>query len=187
MDQESIIFPKIKPTAFYAFPKICKDAKCSLDEITCIMKNIHLKDSSSVCTSEFSKYALSCIFGQMNIGQYYQPLPRSNSADALIRLNDNSIINIQYKNLQNPITSAIIKSERRKALINGWNCYLLIICPSGHYKDSKEDLIIEKNDSLCKTIVLSRLSVKRYLGNNTVHSIESFSLLSDLMDRSRSL
>ena len=187
LDDEGIVFPKTSPTAIFPFPKICKKNKWTELEVIETMKYFHEKVFSDQIKTEFSIDALPEICGHMLIGQYYQSLPRSGSADALIRLNDNTILEIQFKNYQNPINrSEIINNELEKSSIDGWNCYLIVICTSGHNESECNDLVFSpesKNNFVMKVVVLSRQSVIKYLGLGTVNAIGSISSVSDLVER----
>lgn len=169
LDKEGIVFPEILPKKCFLFPKICKDNEWSESEVNNTMTIFHQNTISLFkFKSEFSKFALPSICKNMLIGQYYQGLPRSGSADAIMRLNDNTVLEIQYKNYKEPIKrSEIIKHELDKSSINDFNCYLVVICISGHDESEDIDLVFspENSDSFIrKVVVLSRKSVLYYLG-----------------------
>lgn len=174
-------FPQAKMERAYAFPKIAKDHSWSFEEVRNFMAGSHTINTNIITKSEFSAKALPRIYDLMQIGQYYQPLPLSKSADALVRCSDKEIIVFQCKNLKKEFKLIHLAEEAEKCIADGWQVYMVVICPTGHDHLNGENVIhIYKGVTVA---LLSKASVSSFLGTDAVREIESTSLISDVMGR----
>ncbi len=174
-------FPEAKMHSTYLFPKIGKDNSWSEKQVRRFMEAAHSRNPSVIRKSEFSAKALPSIYRYMKVGQYYQPLPLSSSADALLRCSENQLIVFQYKNLKDGFKFKNLTQEAIKCIAKGWQVYLVIICPNGHdYRDGEDFVLVDKNITIG---LLSKDSISAFLGIDATKAIESISLVSDVMGR----
>lgn len=106
----------------------------------------------------------------MKHGQYYEPLSKSSSADVLIRLNDDSILHIQFKNTQDPISKNKVQEEIEKCNVPGWANYCVIVCTSGHSISDVDECLSFGNG---KCIILSKKSVEAFFGRHALDHLSS--------------
>ena len=183
-------YPSDKFKSSYPFPKISQQCeKYSQNALLKFMQNVHDGDFSAQRQVTFPQEAMSMLYESMKIGQYYQPLPKSGSADAKIRLRDNIMLDIQFKNQIKAFTLPQLIDEARKSVVesDGWTVYLLIVCSSGHDIEDKESLkvghdLIEMHSGV-HCIVLSEESVARFFGIHGIDGIKGGSLLFDTATR----
>jgi hypothetical protein len=133
------------------------------------MALIHTGDAG-VCKQSFPAANLSLLCQCMQIGQYYQPLPCSSSADALIRCTSTVMCQFQFKNVNHPLTLAEIAEEIPKChLPSDWVNYLIIVGINGHgLGDGSDHVLVEGGTTV---VVLSKASVERFTGCHVLSSI----------------
>jgi len=96
----------------------------------------------------------------MRFGHMYIPLPRSSSADAMMRLGDKIKLDWQFKNFIDPISLDSMKQEAELCSISGWTVYLVIFCSKGHCANDDGSDFVFKHKGV-QVIALSRESVYR--------------------------
>lgn len=114
----------------------------------------------------------------MKIGQYYQPLPMSMSADALIRCSDKTIVCFQFKNFQRPFPQSSLEEEVIKCGVDEWNVFLVIVCTEGHLINEGKDTFVVRGR--VTVVLLSADSVAQFLGATALNKLSSTSLYEDL-------
>jgi hypothetical protein len=117
----------------------------------------------------------------MLIGQYYLPLPRSSSADAMMRVGEKTMLDFQFKNFMNPISVPDMEAEANLCAIDGWTVFLVIFCTAGHAANGGCDFACTFKG--VTIIALSRESVSKFLGPRFVDGLQSAGLASDQAKR----
>jgi hypothetical protein len=180
LDTMGVLFPAIKMDSALPFPKIVPSAKYEQKEAEEFMLNVHA-GSCDVQRAVFPPKSLSELCEHMKIGQYYQPLPMSSSADAKIRCGESFMCDLQFKNFVTPISERAIEEEAAKCqLPPPWTTFLIVVCSAGHHLgDDDHHLTIGS----VTVLLLSKLSVEAFLGKNALTSIRSAKILADSMSR----
>lgn len=180
LQQNNVPFPEVSLHKSYAFPKIKNGNNQTEVEARRCMNEIHNR-SLTLSQTEFSSNCLPWLYDAMEIGQYYQPLPMSNSADALIRCSQRDLVCFQFKNLQTPFKKKDLDVEIDKCKVNGWNIYMVLVCTKGHLVDGGVDYFEDMNG--VNVILLSKNSVEKFLGVETVLKFSSDSMYEDSSSR----
>jgi hypothetical protein len=168
-------FPEVRLERSYVFPKIVKQNDRNEVQSRECMNQIH-QDLTPPRT-EFSLNCLPWLCDEMKIGQYYQPLPMSNSADALIRCSDNDLVCFQFKNFQNPFQQTMLLAESEKCKVQGWNVFLVIVCTKGHSIGHGSDCL--ETIGGVNVVLLSLNSVAQFFGPAALKQLTSSSLYAD--------
>lgn len=184
----------VKTIDIYNFPKLVKSAagdgttakefmelahECKSEENSPLYEN---RDQIQANRQVFSPTLLKELAQLMRIGDYYLPLPRSSSADAMVRIALNTKLDWQFKNFQSPITKRTMIEEAGLCKIEGWKVYLVIFCTAGHNANTDgSDFQFESNG--VTVIALSRESVSDFIGHKLWSQIKSTGLMSDQATR----
>lgn len=165
-------FPQEELKRSYSFPKIARNHNRTDEEARLCMRQIH--DGTQPNYTIFSVANLPCLCGEMKIGQYYQPLSLSKSADAMIRCSRNELVAFQFKNMQEPLSLNELEQEIAKSIVTDWKVYLVVVCLGS--REDQDDQIYRENHN-GKVILLSRHSIDTFLGLNTRVEFTSTTLL----------
>jgi hypothetical protein len=176
LDDFNVPFPEVRLERSYVFPKIVKQNDLTEAQSREYMNQIH-QDFSPLLDTEFSLDCLPWLCDELKIGQYYQPLPMSNSANALIRCSDNDLVCFQFKNFQTPFQKSSLKQESEKYKVQGWNVFMVIVCTKGHSVGNGSDCF-ETIDGV-NVVLLSENSVSQFLGPVALKQLSSTSLYAD--------
>jgi hypothetical protein len=181
LDMAGVPYPAVALTNAYPFPKIHSQGKTYQGHVDKFMDAVH-KQSAAVPQQIFPFKTMSALYNLMKVGQYYQPLPMSKSADAKIRCSIDCMCDFQFKNFQRPFTLADAKAEAIKSTVPGWRVFLVVVCAAGHnVQDSGNDVTVMLEN--VKVILLSKASVEAFLGRSTLSAIQSVGLLADSVQR----
>ena len=176
LDNFHVTFPEVRLERSYPFPKIIKQNDRTEAQSRECMNQIH-QALSPLLHTEFSLDCLPWLCDEMKIGQYYQPLPMSNSADALIRCSDHDLVCFQFKNIQTPFRKTSLLEEIEKCKVQGWNVFMVIVCTKGHSVGDGSDCF-ETIDGI-NVVLLSENSVAQFLGPAALKQFSSSSLYAD--------
>eukprot|EP01031_Cornospumella_fuschlensis_P040507 gene40507-49373_t len=181
LDSLNVPFPQVSFENCFPFPKISTQVSEAPEALEDFMHKVHAGEHDCERKS-FPPSSLPALSAMMREGQYYQLLPLSSSADAKIRLNENGLLDLQFKNFVKPFTKSQLKEEIPKSRIDGWVVYLVIICSAGHsLSKTGADWFNEEDGINC--IVLSKESVELYFGKHAIESISSKPLIEDVSTR----
>ena len=161
LDHASVPFPRNIECAF-PFPKIVSQSASpdSSFEVGAVelMEYVHSRATHlDVQQQQFPRTLLPALYALMRIGLYYQPLPRSQGADALIRCTEDVICNFQFKNSSKPLSDADVESEARNCgpvESSKWKSFLILVPSGGHSVNGGDDAIIH-HGNVC-VVLLSR-------------------------------
>lgn len=179
LDVHCFPFPKPPLTACYPFPKISRSGKkvWHNSDLRSFMTAAHdgsIVEGAVVC-SMFVPAALPSLFALMEIGQYYQTLPMSGSADSLIRCATDTVLCFQFKNYQDPFKEKELEDEVVKCAAAGWKVYLVVVCTAGNTVNDDYHRTIHD----VSVLVLSAASVEHFMGHKTVDKMSGRSALED--------
>lgn len=135
-------------------------------------------DERNATKQQFPPEALNCICKEMKIGQYYQPLPLSSSADAIIRIDEKTLCHFQFKNYIEPFDCtnlSFLHKEVRKCFVEDFKNYCIFICSSGN-STGTDAFFTHKSVDI---ILLSKSSVELFLGKHALIHLESKNLTDD--------
>jgi hypothetical protein len=183
LESAGVPFPAEPLKDSFPFPKISSKVGEKRGGVADFMKKVH-EGRPDVKNQVFPVSSLGELCSEARIGQYYQFLPLSKSADALIRCDERTVCHFQFKNLAAPISVNAAVTEAAKCELRGWKSFLVIICTAGYEGDKGEDCIKDARD--VQIILLSRRSVAAFLGANTLSTLaqdQVCTLLSDLQKR----
>jgi hypothetical protein len=181
----------IEVTDIFNFPKISDSARGNVTTAKRFMDVAHQKWTEDTVVDPdrtvqsprqtFNSSFLKDLSDMMLIGQYYLPLPRSSSADAMMRVGEKTMLDFQFKNFMNPISVPDMEAEANLCAIDGWTVFLVIFCTAGHEANGGCDFAcIFKGVTI---IALSRESVSKFLGPRFVDGLQSAGLASDQAKR----
>jgi hypothetical protein len=111
----------------------------------------------------------------MLIGQYYQPLPLSKSADALIRCQEQVVCQFQFKSVHDPLSESQLRDEAAKCQLgSGWQSFLVVVAPAGHsIADGATTRIpFEFEHGCVDVIALSQHAVVHFLGARVSEALQ---------------
>jgi U4/U6 small nuclear ribonucleoprotein SNU13 len=186
LDDIGVPFPAAVPREkSYCFPKMVTKSKCSSEDVANFVKAVHSGDDTCLLT-QFPLDAMPALCNLMEIGQYYQPLPRSKSADAKMRVGNRVMLDFQMKNFVTPLTRSQLNEEVSKSRMEGWRVYLLIVCSSGHQVTADGEDCVEQwtEGGLSVTcVVLSKNSFRLLFGCNASTGIQSRPLFEEAARR----
>ena len=175
-------YPKNQLVHTYPFPKIVSVANVPEGSMANFMTSVHSSSYEDVNRVIFPRSSLPDLCSLMELGQYYQPLPRSSSADAKIRCSDRAMCDFQFKNFAKPLKYSEVVAEVDKVKMDGWCVFLVIICSAGHEVDGGVNVHVRVKN--VDVLLLSKTSVELFFGKNALSTIaNSPSLLEDLMKR----
>jgi hypothetical protein len=172
-------FPERPLEKSYPFPKISKKNRWKKKYLIEFKDAAHNEKHDAVVTSEFASSVIPHLYELMQIGQYYQPLPKSGSADAIMKCSRKKIVNFQFKNCAKPLSAAAVDIEAKKCRAKGCDVYLVVVCTAG--SSSGTDSFTQVNG--VSVAVLSLASVTEFLGAGTVQQISSSSSFGDMSVR----
>ncbi len=136
-------FPEVRLERSYVFPQIARKSERNETEAIQCMKEIHDHNTASLSHTKYPPNCLPWLYNEMKIGQYYQPLPMSMSADALIRCSERTMVCFQFKNFQSPFPESSLEDEIMKCSVDGWNV-LVVVCTEGHSMKDGENHRVPK-------------------------------------------
>jgi len=168
----------IDSTRMFAAPKIASSG-WTKEEVVETMGAIHNNNVLDSLRATFPPDALPCIFECMFTGHLYVPLPKSSSADLFIKLAADCMLCFQFKNSSTNLTKEKIETEAKKCTAAGWNVMLVLVCSSGNGTASDKWSQIEG----VQVLHLSKTSVEKFLGSNTISKMTSTTALQDLSIR----
>lgn len=136
LDAEEVPFLAAETTDLFPFPKISRQARSSPDEVSNFMDAVHAEQTFEVSRQTFHPCWLTSINELMKIGQIYQPLLRSSSADTMMRAVSNRVLlGWQFKNSA-AVDISLMHKEAGTMTNHGkddWTpVYLIIIYTNGH-------------------------------------------------------
>jgi hypothetical protein len=178
-------FPSEKLVASFIFPKIAKSNRLEHEAIH-FMNYAHGESDNDMepVKAVFPTNMIANFYSLMKIGQYYQPLPLSGSADSLIRCSKTTVVCFQFKNFQDPFTFKMLGDEVMKCKCddNEWKIYLILVCMAGHNvtSDGCDHSLVHEGVNV---VLLSTASVQQFLGDRTCIAFSSSSMCAD--NRSR--
>jgi hypothetical protein len=179
LDVVGIVTPGQSLHQLFAFSKITSAEADDTASAIRFMETVH--SSSSDCQKQASPvFNLNIFCESMRIGQYYQPLAMSSTADAFIRCSERVMCQFQFKNFDIPINTNQILAEVPKCnLPADWASYLILVCSSGHcYNGDGSDMSFIHDG--VTVVLLSASSVELFLGKRGLSSIAcGETLLSD--------
>jgi hypothetical protein len=181
LDNCSIPFPTKKLENAYIFPKMMNNSLRTEEEAKKFMDAAHGETAPlQAGKTAFAPKLLPFLYSLLRIGQYYQPLPLSSSADAIIRASDRDVVNFQFKNFISHFSEALLEPEVEKSKADGWNTYLVIVCTAGHNIQVSGDGDVGRDGMLVMgavtVVLLSKESVDQFLGNNCLQRLSGSSL-----------
>jgi hypothetical protein len=177
----NVPFPEARLERSYVFPQISKKIERTEAEARQCMNEIHNQNTSSLSHTKYSPTCLPWLCEEMELGQYYQPLPKSSSADALIRCSNRDLVCFQFKNLQSPFPESSLDEEIVKCSVTGWNVFMVIVCTEGHSINEGEDYFATRAG--VNVVLLSKDSVAKFFGAAGLKEFSSTSLYQDLSRR----
>jgi hypothetical protein len=157
------------------------DSNVPFPEARQCINEIHNQNTSSLSHTKYSPTCLPWLCEEMELGQYYQPLPKSSSADALIRCSNRDLVCFQFKNLQSPFSESPLDEEIVKCIVTGWNVYMVVVCTEGHSINEGEDYFVTRAG--VNVVLLSKDSVAQFFGAAALKEFSSTSLYQDLSRR----
>lgn len=180
LTQSGVPFPAQYSSDAFVFPKIVKENSWTVASVKHTMDVIHSRGSlDTALRQEFGSSAMPELIRCMKVGHYYQPVAKSGSADALIKVSNTSVVSFQFKNLKDPITAKVIAKEAYKCRAAGIQMWLVVVCSSGNERNV--DYVYHLQG--VTVVVLSKQSVEFYIGSNCLRQFTSNSLIGDLSDR----
>jgi hypothetical protein len=174
----NVPFPEARLERSYAFPHISKKIERTEAEAGQCMNEIHNHNTSSLSQTRYSPTCLPWLCEEMELGQYYQPLPKSSSADALIRCSNRDLVCFQFKNLQIPFPESLLDEEIVKCSVTGWNVFMVVVCTEGHSIHEGEDYFVTRDG--VNVVLLSKDSVAQCFGAAALKELSFISLYQDL-------
>jgi len=170
LDDINVPFSTIPMTDSYPLPKIAGNAHGSAADASNFLTTVH-RHQSNVDRHVLSPSQLTDLFQSMHIGQYYQFLPKSRCADAVIRCDDRTVVQFQFKNWVTPITPDELRAEVSKCEIsNGWVSYLVVMCSMGYAGPTASEDLVQDMAGM-KVIVLSKASMERWIGAHALSQL----------------
>jgi hypothetical protein len=195
LDSIGVPFPSVKDDMMkiFNFPKLSGSAHGSTNSAQEFMQLAHRQCDENIVLDPdrkgitkqrqtFSKVWLKQLSELMQVGHFYVPLPRSSSADAMIRLGEKTKLDLQFKNFMNAITKPEMVKEAELCAIEGWTVFLVIFCSKGHSanKDGSDLIFTHKGVTI---VALSQNSVSNFLGPKLLENAESSGLATDQINR----
>jgi hypothetical protein len=175
LDELSVPFPSLPLQHSYPFPKISGAAAANTgDSVGDFMDRVHA-GRADVPRQVFPPSCLPELCQHLLIGQYYQPLPLSKSADALIRCQDHVVCQFQFKNVHDPLSESQLRDEAVKCQLgSGWQSVLVVVAPAGHsIADGATTRIpFEFEHGSVDVIALSKQAVVHFLGARASEAIQ---------------
>ncbi len=195
LDRLSVPYPSSPMHRSYPFPN-CKISSVAIADIDAaadpnfvainVMDRVH-SGQEDVSRQVYSPSQLSALCEHMLIGQFYQPLPMSQSAEVLILCRERAVCQFQFKHILHPLTESQLRHEAVKCqLAPGWQSFLVVAASAGHAIGDRTTQLVtfELDDGRVDVLALSETDVISFLGARAVAALQPpASLLADSMKR----